>query len=159
LCGLVIYIFEWRGQNTNSFILIIKIQPVQLYSHAKKEKKTNWLLKQVYLSAMRHWLSKVFKFGIEIPYDFEDAERLDHENGNTFWKDARALEMKPLLEKKTFQFLRELFSQMTLRKSIWRLFMIANMITKDLQDMQIENKCGSWVNVFFCGVSEVPPYR
>jgi hypothetical protein len=46
---------------------------------------------------------KLLKFGIEIPYDFENAESLDNENGNTFWRDACALEMKQLLEYKTFQ--------------------------------------------------------
>jgi hypothetical protein len=57
------------------------------------------------LSAKRHGHGKVFKFGIEIPYDFEDAECIDNGNGNTLWRDARALEMKQLLEYKTFQFL------------------------------------------------------
>ena len=71
--------------------------------YAKKEKKINRLLKQVHLSAMRHRPGKVFKFGIEIPYIFEDAERLDNENGNTLWRDARALEMKQLFEYKTFK--------------------------------------------------------
>jgi hypothetical protein len=65
-------------------------------------KEINYLLKQVHLSAMRHRPGKVFEFGIEIPYNFEDAERLDNENGNTLWRDARALEMKQLLEYKTF---------------------------------------------------------
>ena len=34
------------------------------------------------------------KFGIEIPGTVEEAQRLDRENGNTFWMDAVAKEMK-----------------------------------------------------------------
>ena len=34
------------------------------------------------------------KFGIEIPGTVEEAQRLDKENGNTFWMDAVAKEMK-----------------------------------------------------------------
>jgi len=33
------------------------------------------------------------KYGIEIPKDVKDAQRLDKENGNTFWMDALAKEM------------------------------------------------------------------
>jgi hypothetical protein len=68
--------------------------------YAKKENNINCLLKQVHLSAIRHRPGKVFKFGIEIPYNFEDAERLDNENGNTLWRDAHALEMN---QRKTFK--------------------------------------------------------
>ena len=71
--------------------------------YAKKEKKNNLLLKQFHLSAMRHRTAKVFKFGIRIPCDFEDAERLDRKNGNSLWKDAHALEMKQHHEYKTFE--------------------------------------------------------
>ena len=34
------------------------------------------------------------KFGIEIPKNMEDAKRIDGENGNTFWQDAIAKEMR-----------------------------------------------------------------
>ena len=47
-----------------------------------------------------------FKFGVEIPRTFEDAERLDKENGNTKWADARAKEMEALTEYKTFTVLK-----------------------------------------------------
>ena len=59
-------------------------------------------MKQVHLSAIRHRPAKVFKFGIKIPCDFEDAERPDREYGNSLWRDAHAFEMKQLLEYKTF---------------------------------------------------------
>jgi len=35
-----------------------------------------------------------FKFGVEVPRTFEDVIRLDKENGNTKWADARAKEME-----------------------------------------------------------------
>ena len=71
--------------------------------YANKVKKVNCLLKKVNVSAMRHRPGKVFKFGIEIPCDFEDAERLGRENGNSLWRHAHALEMKQLLDYKTFE--------------------------------------------------------
>jgi len=44
-----------------------------------------------------------FKFGVEILRKFEDAVRLDEENGNTKWANARAKEMEHLFEYKNFQ--------------------------------------------------------
>jgi hypothetical protein len=70
--------------------------------YAKKEMKINHLLKQAHLSAIRNKPCKVNKFGIEIPCNFEDSERLDRENGNNLWKDACAPEMKQLIEYNTF---------------------------------------------------------
>jgi hypothetical protein len=33
------------------------------------------------------------KYGIEIPKNYDDCVRIDHENGNTIWQDAIHLEM------------------------------------------------------------------
>ena len=76
----------------------------QFRRYAKTEKKINRLMKQLHMSASRHQYGvKVYKFGVEIPRDFKDAERLDRENGNTMWKDARALEIKQLFDYETFE--------------------------------------------------------
>ena len=43
-----------------------------------------------------------FKFGVKVPRTFEDAVRLDKENGNTKWAVTRAKEMEQSFEYKTF---------------------------------------------------------
>ncbi len=35
------------------------------------------------------------KYGIEIPKNYDDSVRIDHENGNTLWQDAIHIEMAP----------------------------------------------------------------
>ena len=70
---------------------------------ARNDKKIKRMLKQVQLNAMRNPRMKVYKFGVEIPRDYDDAVRLDEENGNTLWQDATKLEMKQLHEYKTFR--------------------------------------------------------
>jgi len=39
-------------------------------------------------------LKKTYKFGIEIPQEVSDAKRIDDANGNRYWQDAIAKEMK-----------------------------------------------------------------
>ena len=45
----------------------------------------------------------MFKFGSRIPIDHNHAIKLDHQNGNTNWQDAAALEMQQLYKYGTFK--------------------------------------------------------
>ena len=38
-----------------------------------------------------------FKYGIEIPCNYQDAICLDEKDGNTLWQDATALEMEHMM--------------------------------------------------------------
>ena len=50
--------------------------------------------REVILYAVKSRLRKTtHKFGIEIPTSIKDAERIDLENGNNFWRNAISLEM------------------------------------------------------------------
>ena len=50
--------------------------------------------RDIILSAVKSRIRKTtHKYGIEIPTSVEDAERIDRNNGNTFWRDAIQLEM------------------------------------------------------------------
>jgi hypothetical protein len=40
------------------------------------------------------YLKQIHKFGIEVPKTVKEALALDRKNGNTFWADAIAMEMK-----------------------------------------------------------------
>src|SRR5687768_2384320 len=42
------------------------------------------------------------KFGIEIPRGFEDALRLDKQNGNELWKKTIETELAQIMDYKTF---------------------------------------------------------
>jgi hypothetical protein len=42
------------------------------------------------------FLTRTHKFGIEVPKTIKDALEIDHRNGNTFWADAIAKEMKDI---------------------------------------------------------------
>ena len=46
----------------------------------------------------------VYKYGIEVPRNVEDAIRIDKENNNTFWQDAYEKEIKALLDLDCFEF-------------------------------------------------------
>ena len=69
-----------------------------------KEPAFNWWVpytlkrREAIISATRsrtaRYLKKTHKFGIEVPKSVEDALRIDNENGNHFWRDAIAKEMK-----------------------------------------------------------------
>ena len=46
---------------------------------------------------------KKFKFGVQVPDNFEEAERLDKQNGDTKWKDSNRLELDQLDEYNVFR--------------------------------------------------------
>ena len=68
----------------------------------KSEKRFNRMVKQANLKSIRR--SRVFKFGIELPRDYEDAKRLDAENHNTKWQNAIKRELGQVVDDyKVFQ--------------------------------------------------------
>ncbi len=50
-----------------------------------------------------HKLKPKFKYGIEVPRDYQDAVRIDKKNGNTLWQDATALEMEHMKTYNVFE--------------------------------------------------------
>ena len=80
--------------------------PVELADYAKArgiddEPAFKWWVpytmrkRDVILSAVKAHLRKTsHKYGIEIPSSVAHASRVDAKNGNTFWRDAIALEMQ-----------------------------------------------------------------
>ena len=61
---------------------------------ADRSKLTERLVKQAKLYSLKY--SPRYKYGFEIPKNYEDAERLDRKNGNDDWKDANQLEHEQL---------------------------------------------------------------
>ena len=68
---------------------------------AKREKHLNRLVKQAKLRSYR--TSPKFKYGYEIPRNYQHALELDKAAGNNKWRDANILEHKKLAEYKVFK--------------------------------------------------------
>ncbi len=60
-------------------------------SHVLKTR--NWIISLI-RKRTTHYLKQTHKFGIEVPKTIKEAFDLDCKNGNTFWADAIAKEMK-----------------------------------------------------------------
>jgi hypothetical protein len=56
-------------------------------------KKRNWIIPLVHKQTTRY-LKRTHKFGIKVPKTVKEASELDCKNGNTFWANAIAKEMK-----------------------------------------------------------------
>jgi len=61
---------------------------------ARREKVFTRLIKQARIQQFRR--APKFKFGVQIPYDYAEAMKLDKENGNTKWHEATLLEIQLL---------------------------------------------------------------
>ncbi len=72
-----------------------------LKPHGKSEKKLRRLLNQAKLKSFR--TSPRYKYGYEVPRDYNHAVRLDERNNNTKWKDAVDLELKQIDDYNTFE--------------------------------------------------------
>ena len=44
-----------------------------------------------------------FKYGIQVPHNYDDVLRIDNANGNTLWQDVLKKEMDYILEYKVFK--------------------------------------------------------
>ena len=67
---------------------------------ADKSKLTKRLVRQAKLHSLNH--STRYKYGFDIPKNYQEAERLDRKNGNDDWRDANKLEHKQLREYDVF---------------------------------------------------------
>jgi hypothetical protein len=70
-------------------------------SLAKRQKKFTRLANQAKLRS--YHTTPRFKYGFEIPRNYEHAMRLDEQNKNTCWRDAINLELKQIDEYQTFK--------------------------------------------------------
>ncbi len=70
-------------------------------SIAKCDKKFLHMASQAKLRS--YHMVPCYKYGYEVPWDFNHAIELDKHNGNTKWQDSTALEMSQLHEYKTFK--------------------------------------------------------
>lgn len=68
---------------------------------AKQQQKLLCMINQVKLQSFR--TAPCYKYGYEIPRDYEHAKKLDDHSGDTQWQDATALEMSQLHECNTFK--------------------------------------------------------
>jgi hypothetical protein len=68
---------------------------------AKNDKKFFRMAKQAYLRSFRS--APKYKYGVEIPKDYDDAMRLDRILGQTKWDDAIKLELKQIDDYKSFK--------------------------------------------------------
>ena len=67
---------------------------------AKRQKKLVRLMNQAKLQSFR--TKPVYMFGHLVPRNHDQALQLDEKNGNTRWRDAEKLELKQIMEYKTF---------------------------------------------------------
>ena len=58
---------------------------------ARREKKFTHLIKQAKLRSFR--TAPWYKYGYQVPKDYNEAKQIDIKNGNTRWQDASDLEM------------------------------------------------------------------
>ena len=112
---------EWENGEVTSELLgiIIKDDPVTVALYAmenglldtegwkrvkgiaKQQKKLLHMVNQAKLRSYR--TAPRYKYGYEIPRDYEHAVRLDAKNKNTKWQDSVSLEMTQMQEYKTFK--------------------------------------------------------
>ena len=72
-----------------------------LKRYAKTSKKLIRAVKQSRIRQVR--ASAQYQHGFQVPKDYNDAMRLDKENGNTHWQDAMDLELTQIHEYKVFK--------------------------------------------------------
>ena len=112
---------EWEsGEVTyEPLTLISKDDPITCAVYAKKHDlldRTGWkhlkryaktskrLIRAVKQSRIRQVRASVrYQHGFQVPKDYNDAMRLDKENGNTHWQDAMDLELTQIHEYKVFK--------------------------------------------------------
>ena len=68
---------------------------------AKRQKKFTRMVNQAKLRSFN--TAPRFKYGFEVPRNYNHAVRLDERNGNTLWQDAVALELQQIDEYNTFE--------------------------------------------------------
>lgn len=104
---------KWKDESTSfqPLSLLKESHPVEVAEFAvamgiEDEPAFNWWVKPVLKRRDRiiasvtkrqaRYLKQRFKFGIEVPRSVDEAYELDKKNGNTFWADAIAKELKDI---------------------------------------------------------------
>jgi hypothetical protein len=70
---------------------------------ALNQTRTNCMIKQVRMHSAKYKHTRTWKFGVQIPSNYNDAKKRDNENGNSLWMDATSLEMAQLDEYECFE--------------------------------------------------------
>ena len=75
------------------------------WKHLKRYAKTSKRLIRAVKQSRIHQVraSARYQHGFQVPRDYNDAMRLDKENGNTYWQDAMDLELNQIHEYKVFK--------------------------------------------------------
>ena len=67
---------------------------------ARNQKRLTRMLNQARLKSVRR--APKYKYGVQVPRDYKEAQMLDQRNGNNKWKEATDLEIAQLLDYNTF---------------------------------------------------------
>ena len=112
---------HWEtGEHTwEPLAIIAKTDPVTCAQYAKDHKLLDtkgWRFLKRYIAKNKKWRTLVnalkkqlqgntprYMFGVRIPKNHKEAEKLDRDNGNTLWADAIKKELQCLFDYKTFK--------------------------------------------------------
>ena len=121
---------EWEtGEVTYESLAIISMDdPVECETYAKKNnlldvpggkhlrryvKTSKRLIRAAKDSRLRQVRASLrYKFGYQVPRNYEETVKLDNENGNTKWQDAIDLELQQIHEYQVFKDLQKATSEM-----------------------------------------------
>ena len=114
------------------------------WKHLKRYAKTSKrLIRAVKQSRIRQVRASArYQHGFQVPKDYNDAMRLDKENGNTHWQDAMDLELTQIHEYKVFKdtgkansTMEKLSHLMVSKRSEFTSYMQSNMMADSKQDL------------------------
>ena len=114
------------------------------WKHLKRYAKTSKrLIRAVKQSRIRQVRASArYQHGFQVPKDYNDAMRLDKENGNTHWQDAMDLELTQIHEYKVFKgtgkaksTMEKLSLLMVSKRSEFTSYMQSNMMADSKQDL------------------------
>jgi len=70
---------------------------------AHKRNTAGCMMKNLRVNSVKNSYVPTWKFGVQVPFNYNDAKKLDCENGNSLWMDATRLEMTQLDEYECFE--------------------------------------------------------
>jgi len=69
------------------------------YNICKKQEEDHPTIETSPIECNERPQMKVYKFGVEIPHDYEDAKRLAYENGNVYGRELPLFNLDNLMNK------------------------------------------------------------
>ena len=114
------------------------------WKHLKRYAKTSKrLIRAVKQSRIRQVRASArYQHGFQVPKDYNDAMRLDKENGNTHWQDAMDLELTQCMNTRSSRTqarpnstMEKLSHLMVSKRSEFTLYMQSNMMADSKQDL------------------------